>query len=71
MPELIEIAEVLLAPPTFVFLPFILTLLKLDVRPKELVIEAPSVAEAGFNGMDSTNDQRAAENHDSVLSFCL
>lgn len=65
--ELLEVAEILPAA-TFMFLLFILTLLKLDIRSKARF--ALSEAEAGVVGIDSTKDQRAEENQESVPS-CL
>ena len=47
---------------TFVFLTFILTLLKLDIRSKARFTNAFSEADAGVVGIDSTNDHNAEEN---------
>lgn len=70
MPELLEVASALPAA-TFRFRAFILTLLKLDIRSKALLTKALSEAEAGVVGIDSTKDQIAEENQESVPSSCL
>lgn len=49
---------------SLVFMAFILTLPKLDIRSKALFTRVPSEAEAGVVGIDSRKPHRAEENHE-------